>query len=221
MLREVARMRENALGRNQPIRAAERRPGASNAEVVLCGSDSGWRDDARKEVDALRAAFGPEAEVHHIGSTAVEGVAAKPIVDLAIALPASAFEKTLLPSRRALDRLGYRYLGMRGGLFFEKGPAPIRTHALQIHIAGSALLVMLLGFRDLLRQNEEVRREYVATKAAIACSLPRHRWIYAIYKGHWIQEQQWRMLGATGWGDWFIVHRRARAELAEAARGSG
>jgi GrpB-like predicted nucleotidyltransferase (UPF0157 family) len=218
MLARIDRMKQRALV-SSPLRHA--RPpgvGASNGEVFLSDSDGAWSEEARCEAEALRAVLGPEIEIHHIGSTAVEELAAKPIIDLAVALPQETLAQKFPQLRRALEGLGYRYLGLRGGLFFEKGPAPVRTHALQVHMIGGAVLAMLLHFRDLLRSSEGLRQDYVETKAALALHLPRRRWIYAIYKGHWIQEQQWRGLGAAGWGGWFVAHRRAQAELAETCR---
>lgn len=213
-------MRQRYSMRNSLSHTRQSGVGASNAEVFLCDCDATWMEEARREAATLRAALGAGIEVHHIGSTAVDALAAKPIVDLAIALPRTAFAHDFPRVRRALERLGYRYLGVRGGLFFEKGPAPVRTHALQVHTIGGAVLLMLLHFRDLLRADADLREEYTETKAALAMHLPRRRWIYAIYKGHWIQEQQWRDLGATGWGEWFVAHHRARADLARASKGA-
>lgn len=213
MLARVERMRQRAIGQDMTVENPTPSEGVSNTQVILRASDLAWCDDARREAELLCATLGPGIEVHHIGSTAVAGLAAKPIVDLAIALPSASFASEFARARTALIGLGYRYLGVRGGFFFEKGPAPIRTHAVQVHAAGSAVLLMLLDFRDALRCDEVLRSDYAAVKSAIARCLPRRRWIYAIYKGHWIQERQWRGLGARGWVDWFIDHRRVQAEL--------
>jgi GrpB-like predicted nucleotidyltransferase (UPF0157 family) len=218
MLVRIERMRRRASVCRPDSTARSLRVGASNAEVFLSDSDNAWSEEARREAGALRAVLGPEVDIHHIGSTAVAELAAKPIIDFAVALPRETFAREFPAVRRALENLGYRYLGQRGGLFFEKGPAPVRTHALQVHVIGGGVLAMLLHFRDLLRGSEDLRRSYADTKAALAWHLPRRRWIYAIYKGHWIQEQQWRRLGAAGWGEWFVAHRRAQAELAQACR---
>lgn len=218
MLREVQKMRQRVAGRKPQVWRGSLHRGVTNREVSLSDSDPAWSDEAKRELDVLRVGLGSEVEVHHIGSTAVAELAAKPIIDLAIALPAERFAQIFPETKRVLTNLGYRYVGMRGGLFFEKGPTPIRTHALQVHTVGGEVLLMLLHFRDLLRREAGLRRDYAMTKAAIAAHLSRRRWIYAIYKGHWIQEQQWRGLGAAGWGEWFVAHRRAQMELARVGR---
>ncbi|MBI2515678.1 MAG: GrpB family protein [Opitutae bacterium] len=221
MLQAVERMQQNTTGWEQLALDDRRHGGVSNTEVVLRGSDPAWSEDARREAEMLQAALGPAVEVHHIGSTAVADLTSKPIIDLAVALPTPRFSQTFAGAKSTLHNLGYRYIGVRGGFFFEKGPAAsVRTHALQVHTTDSAVLAMLLRFRDELRKDGELRREYAAAKAAIARHLPRRRWIYAIYKGHWIQEQIWRGLGARSWADWFVAHQRAQVKLAKASQGA-
>lgn len=221
MLAKVHEMRRcNAIEEEGLPVVHQSSTGVSNAEVVLSRSDPAWSMEAQHEAEALRGVLEPEIEVHHIGSTAVPGLSAKPIIDFAIELPSTRFSAALKEAKAALGHLGYRFIGMRGGLFFEKGPAPIRTHALQIHVAGSVVLTMLLDFRNALERDDELRRDYAATKAAIARCLPRHRWIYAIYKGHWIQEQQWRGVGANGWAERYVGHRQSQTQLLRLVRGA-
>jgi len=187
--------------------------GVHNLRVALGSSDPAWSAAAEREIETLRLALGPAIDVHHIGSTAVGGLEAKPILDLAVALPGERFESSLAAVIPALERVGYRFVAVRGGLYFEKGPHPVRTHALQVHAADSPVLAMLLRFRDALREDPSLRRDYAHIKAALAAHVPHHRGIYAIYKGHWIQEKQWHYLGARSWVDWFVIQKRAQDRL--------
>lgn len=217
MLRQVARMRARArpdFAAPAPATAA----GVHNAEVQLRASDPQWADAARAEIETLQRALGPGAIVHHIGSTAVETLDAKPIIDLALALPTEDFDRRLHAATAELARLGYRYVGVRGGLFFEKGPFPVRTHALQVHAADSAVLAEILRFRAALREDAVLRAEYLAVKRALARQFPTQRMHYAVYKSRWIDEQQWSRAGAASWVDWFLGQKRARDALARARR---
>jgi GrpB-like predicted nucleotidyltransferase (UPF0157 family) len=215
-LGQIERLLRNAPARDRAV-ADQAALGVHNLHVALGPSDPGWSAAATREIDTLRHALGSAIEVHHIGSTAVDGLEAKPILDLAVALPAENFGTALATALPALERAGYRYITVRGGFYFEKGPAPVRTHALQLHSADSPVLAMILRFRDALREDEKLRRDYALIKATLAAHVPRHRGIYAIYKGHWIQEKQWHYLGALSWVDWFIVQKRAQDRLALAS----
>lgn len=218
MLKQIERTRERASAYRQQVKTSSSLAGADNRKVCLSVSNPAWSDEANREAEALRTNLGSEIEVYHIGSTAVENLAAKPILDFAIALPVDRFEQMFRETKRILLGLGYRYVGVRGGLFFEKGPKPIRTHALQVHPISGGVLAILLHFRDLLQIDTKLRQEYAIVKMALAAHLPRRRWIYAIYKGHWIQEQLWHRFGASGWGEWYVTHRRAQAELVGLSR---
>ncbi len=217
MVRQIERMRL-AAGEEEHRVSELPDAGVHNAEVVLRASNQAWSTEASRETDAIRQALGDSVAVHHIGSTAVAQLAAKPIIDLAVALPAERFEEELTRANAVLVRLGYRYVGVRGGYFFEKGPAPVRTHALQVHAADSGVLVDLLRFRDALRQNEALRKDYAATKAALAAHFPRQRLLYVTYKFHWIAEWQWREADARCWTEWFVGHKRTQIRLTKAWR---
>ncbi len=217
MWRQVERMRrEGAAGVTRV--ASDRGAGVHNSRVVLSVPKPEWRMDAEQEMARLQNVLGPRAEVHHIGSTAIEELPAKPIIDLAAALPAPTFREELARARAALGAAGYRYLGVRGGHFFEKGQAGVRTHALQVHAAKSTELGELLRFRDALRHDPVLRTDYARTKAALAAHFPRQRLLYVTYKFHWIAEWQWRTGGAADWATWFVAHRRALSSMASDAR---
>ena len=192
--------------------------GVHNNAVNLREANPGWLDEAAREIHSLRTSIGENVEVHHVGSTAVDALAAKPIIDLAMALPAEKFaEQFPLTRERLLDQ-GYRYLGVRGGYFFEKAKNDVRTHALQVHRIGSPELMELLRFRDALRDDPSLRFEYAAIKTKLATAFPRRRLLYVSYKFHWIAEWQWRTVGAPDWATWFAAHKFSQSNLAKLAQ---
>jgi GrpB-like predicted nucleotidyltransferase (UPF0157 family) len=106
-------------------------------------------------------------DVHHIGSTAVPGLAAKPIIDMMAGvgdLDAGAVA--------ALAGLGYGHAPHRpDALWFHKpvaGPGYERTHHLHLTVPGSPLWRERLTFRDALRADAALRDEYAALKLRLA-----------------------------------------------------
>lgn len=218
MLGQIDRMRRFCEGHALQERFPESNTGVHNAHVVLCDPRPVWRTDAAREATLLQEALGAGSAVHHIGSTAIEGLAAKPIVDMAITLPAERFSAEFERAAPKLRTLGYRYLGVRGGHFFEKAAASVRTHALQVHPEGNQVLTELLLFRDALRRDAALRANYEATKRALATFFPQRRLFYVFYKSHWIDDWQWRHSDVADWADWFAGQKRAHAELAKTSR---
>ncbi|GAA2328888.1 GrpB family protein [Dactylosporangium salmoneum] len=90
--------------------------------------DPAWAALAAREIDEVRAALaGRIADVEHVGSTAVPGLAAKPVIDLMAAaddLDAVARDEDVLGS------MGYRRIetGMTGRLFYRREGAPVAYH---------------------------------------------------------------------------------------------
>jgi GrpB-like predicted nucleotidyltransferase (UPF0157 family) len=213
MLARVTRLR--STGDTGLTHVDERRTliGVHNAVVVLTAPNPAWEYEAASEAAMLKRVLGDRAELHHIGSTAIVDLPAKPIIDLAAALPAERLVAGFSHTRVALANAGYRYVGVRGGHFFEKGPLPVRTHALQVHVAGSSELAELLRFRDALRADSALRTNYAATKAVLAAHFSRQRLLYVTYKFHWIAEWQWRTTGAADWATWFVAHKQSLARM--------
>lgn len=214
MLDQIEHMRRVMGSVHSGFQPAPTRAGVHNAAVVLCASESSLRAEAQREAASLLSVLGAGVKVHHIGSTAIDQLAAKPIVDLAVALPPARFDEEFASVRTKLQRLDYRYLGVRGGHFFEKASAAVRTHALQVHPADSEILAELLRFRDALHQEDSLRSEYQAVKRTLAAYFSRQRLMYVLYKSHWIDDWQWRHSDEPDWAGWLLGQKRAHARLA-------
>lgn len=120
-----------------------------------------------EEEERLRVAVGEHAlAVEHVGSTAICGLRAKPIIDIAVAVREIADAgKCVMP----LEGIGYEYRGeqgLAGRHFFGKGEP--RTHHLHMVEAGSDFWRSHLLFRDYLRRHREVRERYEELKQGLA-----------------------------------------------------
>ncbi|MBB5109619.1 GrpB family protein [Streptomyces spectabilis] len=109
--------------------------------------------------------------IEHVGSTAVPGCAAKPIIDLDIVVP----EESVMPE--LVSRLagqGYRHegdLGIRGREAFQAPPAAPEHHLYGV-VAGSKPHLDHVLLRDYLRQQPDEAQRYSALKVALAQRLP-------------------------------------------------
>jgi GrpB-like predicted nucleotidyltransferase (UPF0157 family) len=145
-------------------------------EIEIASYDSKWPALAAQEIANIRGVLpaGLVRAIEHIGSTAVPGLAAKPIIDLMILTSALTTAKQLAVP--PLEAMGYAYWRDNPNparMFLVKGlpPAERRTH--HIHITeDQAELTRHCGFRDHLRRHAEDAKRYEALKRALAS---RHR----------------------------------------------
>jgi GrpB-like predicted nucleotidyltransferase (UPF0157 family) len=146
-----------------------KRSAATAEPIRLVPYDPTWPSRFTEEAKALKAALGPwlAGPVEHVGSTAVPGLAAKPVIDIMAAvrdLPSS------LEARRALVPLEYRYYPHRPDVmhWFCKPSPRRRTHHLHLVPYRSRLWFDRLAFRDALRERPSVAAAYAALKASLA-----------------------------------------------------
>jgi GrpB-like predicted nucleotidyltransferase (UPF0157 family) len=169
----------------QAITVGERKP--HNAPVTLVEYDEAWPVIFEREADRIRQALGEKViRLEHTGSTSVPGLAAKPIVDITLAVADSADEPAYVP---ALERAGY-VLRIREPEWLEhrlfKGPeADVNLH---VFSAGSAEIDRMIGFRDWLRAHPEDRELYARTKRELAVRTWRHVQHYADAKSEVVEE---------------------------------
>jgi GrpB-like predicted nucleotidyltransferase (UPF0157 family) len=138
--------------------------------IVVSDYDPSWPAAFEQERMSLHTALGPLVlTVEHIGSTAVPGLASKPIIDLQLSVSdlAEARSSCVGP----LQALGYAYLPeyeprLPGELFFRKGHP--WTHHLHVLQADHPRWRRRLLFRDYLRTHPEAVRAYAKLKRDLA-----------------------------------------------------
>ncbi len=136
--------------------------------IIVVPYDPEWPRRFAELGGRLRAALGEVAvRIDHIGSTAVPGLAAKPIVDVQISVVS--FEP-LDGYRLPLERLGYVFRAEnpeRAKRYFRESPAQRRTH-IHVRRAGSWSEQFGLLFRDYLRTHSDDAAQYAERKRALA-----------------------------------------------------
>lgn len=142
------------------------------------------------EQGRLTGVFGADAVViEHIGSTAVPGLGAKPIIDVMLGAPAISIVERQIAS---LEASGYRYVqefekSMPERRYFVKAhghPGYFHLHAV---IYGSAFWKRHLGFRDALRADAALAGEYWKLKRRLAARFPNDRGAYNDAKSEFIR----------------------------------
>ena len=161
--------------------------GLPAGEVRLVDYDPAWPRLFDEEARRLREALGAGlAALEHIGSTAVPGLAAKPILDIAAAVA----DLSGLPALvAALEAAGYAYkgeYGLPGRHFFTLGD-PARVH-LHVVVQGSGHWSSWIALRDRLRADPDLRARYAALKAGLAAQHARDRDAYTAAKSGFIRE---------------------------------
>lgn len=147
--------------------------------VVVREYDSRWPAEFNRERFALADVLGGVVErIEHVGSTAVAGLAAKPLIDIALGFS----DDALLDEGRArLLAAGYEDrgdLGEKGGVVVTRGTPAERTHILHLVLVQSDQWRRFLTFRDALRADPEVRDEYATLKRDLARQFPKDREAY-------------------------------------------
>lgn len=140
--------------------------------AVVCPYSPAWAEQFDREAAVLTAHLAPwlTGGVHHIGSTAVPGLPAKPILDLLAGVGDLEQARAAVP---VLEQLGYRHAEHRPheALWFYRQPGDDysqRTHQLHLTAVGSALWRERLIFRDALRHDADLRAEYAEIKHRLA-----------------------------------------------------
>ena len=137
--------------------------GREKVEIVVVDYDPAWPERFAALADTVRTALGDTAlRIEHIGSTAVPGLAAKPIIDLLVVVEDVADEAAYVP---ALEAAGFQ-LRVR-----EPDHRMLRTPARDVHVhlwEDDDEQRRHLLFRDWLREDADDRERYAAVKRELA-----------------------------------------------------
>jgi GrpB-like predicted nucleotidyltransferase (UPF0157 family) len=167
-----------------------------NGPITLAEYNPQWPALFAREAARIRAVLGDAAvRVEHVGSTSVPGLAAKPIIDILLAVPDSADEQAYAP---ALEAAGY-VLRIREPDWFEHRlfTGPDTTINLHVFTVGAAEIDRMLLFRDWLRANDADRDAYLQVKRDLARRTWRHVQHYADSKTAIVQQIMARASAAS------------------------
>jgi GrpB-like predicted nucleotidyltransferase (UPF0157 family) len=160
-----------------------------DAPIRIAAYDPAWPALFEAERQLLTGVLGRWliGPIEHVGSTAVPGLSAKPVIDIMAAV------ESLDGSRKAITSLrevGYQYAPYRIDVmhWLCKPSFATRTHHLHLVPYRSPLWIKRIAFRDLLREQPAIARDYAALKHRLADTHRFDREAYTEAKGPFVTQ---------------------------------
>lgn len=170
--------------------ALERSPlGLESGKVVVMPHDARWQEEFTAASAEIFEVIGNSIlAIHHVGSTAVPGLCAKPILDLLVSVEDFAESLELVPD---LEKLGYEFRPheeIPDRHYFRRRRGTARTHHLSLAEPSSHHHRVTLAFRDALRSDPAAARRYSELKLELARRFPNDREAYIEGKSAFVAE---------------------------------
>ena len=163
--------------------------GTQGGRIEIVDYNPGWPRLFEREAAAILQACAPwVVEVHHVGSTAVPGLAAKPVLDV---MPVAAGPAEALEAVSRMTALGYRYRGengIAGRCYFEKAVDGRTVAHVHMFPLGHPAVRTHLAFRDYLRTHPDAARDYERLKWDLAAKYRNDRGAYTSAKAAFIED---------------------------------
>lgn len=166
--------------------------------IYVVPYDPHWVDKYETEARLLRDVFGDLLiEIHHVGSTSIPNMIAKPVIDIMPVVHDITQVDDLNPQ---MIELGYEPRGENkivGRRYFSKGGDDHRTHHVHVYEPDNIEVAKHLDFRDYLRTHSNDAQAYADLKIQVAKNNPHDVWGYMDGKHAFIQDiiakaQLWR-----------------------------
>lgn len=140
--------------------------------VIVEDYNPEWKNEFERIADELMTVLGQKIiSIEHVGSTSVQGLAAKPVIDIDIVI-----DNNFLEVKEVLESAGYHHegdLGIPGREAFRYDDKPhLMKHHLYVCNKENEELHRHITFRDYLRQHEEEKERYSAIKKQMALKFP-------------------------------------------------
>lgn len=159
--------------------------GLHREKVKLVPHNPAWAGIYSAEESKIKDLLGKEViEIHHVGSTSIPGIMAKPLMSILITV------KDLETAKKWAPKLAEHGYHIREDderhLLYAKGPDHSRSHHLHIAPTGSEYALVTLMFRDYLRTHPDVAKEYEKLKLELAKKFANNRPEYGRQKADFI-----------------------------------
>jgi len=151
-----------------------------------------WLDVYKQTAIKLHGLLKEEIQfIEHIGSTAIKGMAAKPIIDMAIAIESYDKIETI---QQILTQHKYEDRGERvGGYLFVKREADLTTHHIHIVLSLGEKWRDYIAFRNKLNADDKLRKQYAALKQQLAARYANNRGEYTKSKNEFIRKVELKL----------------------------
>jgi GrpB-like predicted nucleotidyltransferase (UPF0157 family) len=158
--------------------------------VDIAAADPGWPARFEQERAALAEVLAPwlDGAIEHVGSTAVPGLAAKPVIDIAAPVRSIAVAREAIPVLQDLGWLHWEADPMEWRHWFLKPHPERRTHHLYLVERSHPEFANLLAVRDALRADPALAERYAAHKGELARRYRNDRNAYTNAKSGFITD---------------------------------
>ncbi len=167
----------------------EKMIGLNKEEVKLYPHSADWAEEYEKEKVILQKILGDDIiEIHHVGSTSIPGLMAKPIIDIAVGVKDEQTQIKLIP---ILASYGYDMkdsIKEKGEVLARKGPPELRTHYIHIEIINTPKWEEHILFKDYLIKHPEYVQKYQNLKQKLAQECNLNRKLYTSQKDEFIKD---------------------------------
>ena len=160
--------------------------GLAVGEVKLLSYDQDWPKQFEIEKDNLRRIFGDSMPIEHVGSTSIEGISAKPIIDIAIGINKLEDFEQYRQIFEESPEYSIKEDSDKDEILIRKGPEENRTHFIHISEKSSPRFRNYIKFRDYMRNHPDARDEYESLKRALASKYADDRKSYTAAKADYI-----------------------------------
>lgn len=183
-----------------------------NSSIEVVCYNPNWPSMFQQEAALIQQALGSNCTaIHHIGSTSVPGLWAKPIIDM---LPVVTNILEVDNATKAMESLGYEVKGEYGIAFrryFQKNKN-VRTHNVHVYEEGDPEIDRYLKFRDWMRAHHDDAQAYANLKKELASKFPDNILRYVIGKDAFVADidakdgfDGWRMVQALTDREWATI----------------
>lgn len=145
--------------------------GLKRGVVELADHDPEWENLARETIGRLRRVFGSVAkDIQHVGSTAISGIKAKPIIDIAVAVDDFGEVESLIPKLNEVGFFKSKLHAIKDDILVCDDDEFADTRSYHVHIVkiDSIQWSNYLNFRDYLNAKPDVAKEYEQVKVSLA-----------------------------------------------------
>ncbi len=194
--------------------------GMSNSEgrvIQVVPYDPNWPKMFEVEAELIRERMGENCiSIHHIGSTSVADLPAKPVIDMLVVVKDI---RKVDQANQLMEEIGYEAKGENGMAFrrfFQKGN-PVRTHHIHAYEEGDPEIDRYLKFRNWLRMHKEDAEKYASLKKELAARFPSDILKYVSGKSAFVEGIDEK----DGFDGWRIVQALTEQEFAAVRSLSG
>lgn len=189
--------------------------------ITVAPYDTNWPNLFHQESEKLHSVLGDQlVDIHHIGSTAIPGIWAKPVIDIIPVVKDIASVDRYNPAMKAAGYIPMGEYGIPFRRYFQKDKDGFRTHNIHVFEHGNLEIERHLAFRDYMRSHPKEAEAYSVLKQQLAVQFPNDIRAYCDGKDHLIRQidnaagfSGLRMVQVASRDEWEFYHALCKTSI--------